>query len=106
MLRSRQSDMLQTALCGPASIKDRRNPACNFFYIFYDYSAVPLYHCLGPLEQIVFINELIYQGTNFTKELQEMTISWSFSYSSFVKFHGNKFGSLNMTKLYQNQSVL
>ena len=30
-----------------------------------------------------------------------MTIVWSFSYNSFVKFHGKKFGSqYNMTVLY------
>ena len=27
---------------------------------------------------------------NFTKEYKKMTISWSFSYNSFVKFHGKK----------------
>ena len=31
-----------------------------------------------------------------------MTILWSFSYNSFVKFHGKKFGSHNMTVLYPN----
>ena len=31
-----------------------------------------------------------------------MTILWSFSYNSFVKFHGKKFGIHNITLLYPN----
>ena len=31
-----------------------------------------------------------------------MTMKWSFSYNSFVKFHGKKFGSHNTTMLYPN----
>ena len=31
-----------------------------------------------------------------------MTIPWSFSYNSFVKFRGKKYGSHNMTMLYLN----
>ena len=31
-----------------------------------------------------------------------MTIKWSFSYNSFVKFHGEKFGCHSMTMLYPN----
>ena len=31
-----------------------------------------------------------------------MTILWSFSYNSFVKFHGKTFGSHNMTVSYTN----
>ena len=31
-----------------------------------------------------------------------MTIAWSFSYNSFVKLHGKKYGSHNMTTLYLN----
>ena len=31
-----------------------------------------------------------------------MTMQWSFSYNSFVKFHVKKFGSHNMTVLYPN----
>ena len=32
-----------------------------------------------------------------------MTILWSFSYNSFVKFHSKRFGSQNMTVLYPDQ---
>ena len=31
-----------------------------------------------------------------------MTIVWSFSYNSFVKFHGKKIWSHNMTVVYTN----
>ena len=32
-----------------------------------------------------------------------MTMIWSFSYNSFVKLHGKKYGSYNMTVLYLNR---
>ena len=31
-----------------------------------------------------------------------MTMEWSFSYNSFVKLHGKKYGNPNMTMLYPN----
>ena len=35
------------------------------------------------------------------RNYKKMTIlPWSFSYNSFVKFHGKKFGSQNMAVLY------
>ena len=33
-----------------------------------------------------------------------MTILWSFSYNFFVKFHGKKPGTHNMTVIYPNLS--
>ena len=35
-----------------------------------------------------------------------MTMKWSFSKNSFVKIHGKKFGSPNMTALYPNPCSL
>ena len=48
------------------------------------------------------IKELSYIGTIFQGNYRKMTISWSFSYNYFVKFHGKTFGSPNMTMLYLN----
>ena len=44
------------------------------------------------------------KGQFYKKNHRKMTIKWSFSYNSFVKFHGKKFGGHNMTMLYQNPS--
>ena len=43
-----------------------------------------------------------YKGIILQRNYKKMTISWSSSYNSFVKFHGKKFGSQNMTVLYPN----
>ena len=48
------------------------------------------------------INESCYKRTILQRNYRKMTISWSFSYNSFVKFHGKKIGSHNMTLLYPN----
>ena len=49
-----------------------------------------------------FISELCYKGTILQRNYRKMTIKWSFSLNSFVKFHCKKFGSHNMTVLYPN----
>ena len=36
------------------------------------------------------INEMCYEGTILQRNYRKMTIKWSFSYNSFVKFHGKK----------------
>ena len=36
------------------------------------------------------ISELCYKGTILQRNYRKMTIPWSFSYNSFVKFHGKK----------------
>ena len=36
------------------------------------------------------ISESCYKGTILQKKYRKMTIKWSFSYISFVKFHGKK----------------
>ena len=41
-----------------------------------------------------------YKWTILQKNDRKMTIKWSFSYNSFVKFRGKKIGSNSMTKLY------
>ena len=48
-----------------------------------------------------FICESCYKGTILQRNYRTMTILWSFSYNSFVKFHGTKLGSHSMTVLYQ-----
>ena len=42
------------------------------------------------------ISKLCYKETILHRNYRKMTIKWSFSYNSFVKFHGKKFGSDNM----------
>ena len=34
------------------------------------------------------IRELCYKGTILQRNYEKLTISWSFLYNSFVKFHG------------------
>ena len=46
------------------------------------------------------ISEVHYKGTILLRTI--LLIIWSFSYDSFVKFCGKKFGSHNMTMLYPN----
>ena len=48
------------------------------------------------------IREFGFKVTILQRNYRKMTIIWSFSYNSFVKFHGKKFGSHNMTVLYSN----
>ena len=36
------------------------------------------------------LSESCYKGTILQKKYRKMTIKWSFSYISFVKFHGKK----------------
>ena len=50
------------------------------------------------------ISELCYKGTILHWNYRKMTMSWSFSCNSFVKFHGKKFGIHNMSVLYPNPS--
>ena len=42
------------------------------------------------------------KGQFSKKNYRKMTISWSFSFNSFVKFHGEKIWSHNITVLYAN----
>ena len=49
------------------------------------------------------VRELCYNGTILQRNYREMTITWSFSNNSFVKFHGKIFfGSYIMTMIYPN----
>ena len=52
------------------------------------------------MDHVIF--ELCYNETILQRNYRKMTILWSFSNNSFVKFHGNNFGSYNMTMLYSN----
>ena len=47
---------------------------------------------LGPIGMDGVISEPCDKGTTFTKNYRKMTILWSFSYISFVKFHVKFFG--------------
>ena len=42
------------------------------------------------------INELCYKGTILQRKDRKMTVSLSFSYNTFAKFLGNKFGCESM----------
>ena len=44
----------------------------------------------------------VIKGQFDKRNYRKMTISWSFSNNSFVKFHGQKLESHNMTTLYPN----
>ena len=57
--------------------------------------------CLEYIEMDLVISELYHKGTILQKNYRKMTISWSLSYNSFVKFiHGKKeFRSHNITVL-------
>ena len=65
---------------------------------------------LGPFIVLIFgsigMDHVMRESCNKATILQtlrnyrKMTISWSFTYNSFVKFHGKILGSLNMTVLY------
>ena len=48
------------------------------------------------------IIESCYKGTILQRIYRKMTISWSFSHESFVKFHGKKKIGSYMTMLYPN----
>ena len=45
---------------------------------------------LGSIGMDRVISELCYKGTILQRNYRKMTIKWSFSYNSFVKFHGTK----------------
>ena len=46
--------------------------------------------CLGSIETGQVINEVRYKGTILQRNYRKMTILWSFSYNSVVKFHVRK----------------
>ena len=46
--------------------------------------------CLVSIGLDHYISESCYKGTILLRNNRKMTISWSFSYNSFVKFHGKK----------------
>ena len=55
-------------------------------------------HRNGPFYKRI----MLYKGTILLRNYRKMTMLWSFSYNSFVKFCGKIFGSHNMTVLYPN----
>ena len=44
----------------------------------------------GSIDMDSVISEPCYKGTGLQRNYRKMTISWSFSYNSSVKFHGEK----------------
>ena len=61
--------------------------------------------CLGSIEMDCAISESCYKGKTLQRNDRKMTMEWSFSYNSFVKFDGNKnLGSHKMTVI--SKSVL
>ena len=58
--------------------------------------------CLGSIRMDHVLSELCYKWTILQRTNRKMTILWSFSYKSFVKFYGKKLGSNNMIVLYPN----
>ena len=55
----------------------------------------------SPMGMDHVISELCYKGTILQRYYRNMTILWSFSYNSFVRFHGKKFGSHNMFEAHR-----
>ena len=56
---------------------------------------------LGSIGMDRVISELCCKGTIFQRNYRKMTIQWSFSHNSFVKFYSKKIGSRNMTAYIQ-----
>ena len=69
------------------------------------YSSVPLYCFSLYLESIEMdhvLSESCYKGTILQRSYRKMTMLWSFSYNSFVKFYGKRFGIHNKIMLFKN----
>ena len=45
---------------------------------------------MGSIGMGSVVNESSYKDTILQSNYRKMTIKWSFTYSSFVKFHGKK----------------
>ena len=65
--------------------------AQNFYFIFtyVQYSPFIMLY-LGSIGMDRVISDPCYKGTILQRNYRKMTIKWSFSYNSFVKFHGTK----------------
>ena len=53
----------------------------------------------GSIRMDHVISEPCYNETILQRNYRKMTISWSFPYNPFVKFHNEKIGSHNVTVL-------
>ena len=60
--------------------------------------------CLVYIGLDYVISEMCSKGEILQRNYRKMTISWSFSYNSFRKFHGKRIQSNNITVLYLNLS--
>ena len=59
-------------------------------------------YVLGSIGLDLVINESYYKGTIIQRNYRKTNMTWSFSYNSFVKFHGKKNGRHIMAVLYPN----
>ena len=63
--------------------------------------------CLWSKGMDCVISKRCYKGTSFKRNYRKMTISWSFSYNSFLKFHGKKnWGFLTLSGYIQSRLIL
>ena len=63
---------------------------------------VQFYQSLDNTIGRTVISAMSYKGAILQRNYRKMVISWSFSDNSFIKLHGKKIGSHNMTVLYPN----
>ena len=57
---------------------------------------------VGSIGMKPVMSDLSYKGTILQRHYRKITIKWSFSYNSFVKFHGKNIWGHSMTVLYPN----
>ena len=63
----------------------------------------PLYNAMfGSIGMGHVVLEMCYKGSILQKNFREMTITWSFSYNSFVQLHSLKKWRTRMTVLNTN----
>ena len=60
---------------------------------------------LGSIGMDRVISEPCYKGTILQRNYRKMTIKWSFSYNSFVKFHGTKIWEWQHDRVISNSML-
>ena len=73
-------------------------------FIFIQYSPFIMLY-LGSIGMDCAISEPCYKGTILQRNYRKMTIKWSFSYNSFVKFHGTKICELQHDCVISNSVI-
>ena len=69
--------------------------------VFYENNTGLYNAMLGSIGMDRVISESGYKGTILQRIYWKMTFSWSFSYKTFVKFHGKNLWSHNITVFIQ-----